>query len=160
MLDFGRTLILPIPPDRWVPPCAPATVDGVQLAPKSELHITLIGRRLGDELHAQFDSTYLDSAIAAARDAHDWRFGRTGRHLLLRKPIAGDRLAHSLIEMIDLPAMAPFHGALGRMLGRQLQVPPAHVTLYTAGDPRGIGVSSPGRLRALAVREVGIGQLP
>jgi hypothetical protein len=81
---------------------------------------------------------------------------------LLRKSCAEYghvRVAHSIIELIDLPAMAHLHRALGRLLGRQLPVPPAHVTLYTAGCAQGIGVSSPARLRAFAVRRLLPGEL-
>lgn len=158
-MDFDQSLILPIPRTRWAPPRAPVTVDGIELAPKPELHITLIGRRLGAELRATFDTAFLDVAIAAAFDIRDWRFRRTGRYLLLRKRLSGDRVTHSIIERVDLPAMAPFHHSLGRLVGRQLPVPPAHVTLHTAGDSGGIGVASPRRLRALMVREVGVDEL-
>src|SRR3546814_11617799 len=68
-------------------------------------------------------------------------------------------IAHSLVELADLPAMAPFHRALGRLLDRQLPLPPPHVTLYTAGRAQGIGVSSPARLRAFVVRRIEAGEL-
>lgn len=151
---LDRTLILPIPPGRWPRPTTPLNLDGIALVPKPELHITLIGRRLGTELRASFDTAFLDTAIGAALDARDWRFRRTGRQLLLRKRLDGGRFAHSLIEMIELPAMAPFHQALGRLLGRELAVPPAHVTLYVAGKAEGIGVANVGELRGYRVREV------
>ena len=156
-----QTLVLPIAPERWPPPRAAVTIDGAQLEPKPELHVTLVGRALGAELRATF-GVRDDALVEAARNAHDWRFERTHRFLLLRKPLAGDGQAadaRSLIELIDLPAMAPFHRALGRLLGRQLPVPPPHVTLYTTGRAQGIGVSSPARLRAFTVRRVAAAEL-
>ena len=95
--------------------------------------------------------------MATALAAQDWRFTRTGRRWLLRKPFVADgrvQLAHSVIERVELPAMASFHRVLGCLLGRELPAPPPHVTLYVAGQPHGIGVSSEARLRAFAVREV------
>src|SRR3546814_5090487 len=89
------------------------------------------------------------SSDLAARDAHDWDLERRDDWLLLRKPLSGNgraAIAHALIELVELPAMAPFQRALGRLLGRQLPLPPPHVTLYTAGRPQGIGVSSPGQI--------------
>lgn len=149
-----HSLVLPIPPGRWPPPRVAIELDGLRLAPKSELHVTLVGRALGTELRATFGDR-VDALVEAARDARDWRFDRTGHLRLLRKPFLGDdghtTLAHSLVELVHLPAMAPFQRALGRLLGRQLPVPPPHVTLYTAGLPQGIGVSSPARLRAFTV---------
>jgi len=153
--------ILPIAPEHWPPPRAAIELDGLQLAPKPELHVTLVGRALAAELQATFGQ-HADARVAAARDALDWPFERSGRFLLLRKPFtAGGRtaLAHALVERVELPAMAAFHRALGRLLGRQLPVPPPHVTLYTAGRPQGIGVSSPARLRAFVVRRVAIDEL-
>lgn len=147
--------LLPVASDDWPPPDASISVDGIELAPKPELHITLIGSALGRELRATFDGYFLDAALDAARASRDWHYRRTGIRLLLRRPYGTDPdrvIAHSLIELVELPAMAAFHRRLGRLLGRQLPVPPPHVTLYTAGRAQGIGVSSPSRLRAFALR--------
>lgn len=153
----GNSLVLPIAPQRWPPPSDAVEIDGITFQPKSELHITVIGNRLGRELRELFAAHWLAAAVGEALDRQDWRFARSGRQLLLRKPFVEDgrrRVAHSMIERIELPAMAPFHRELGRLLGRQLPVPPPHVTLYVAGRPAGIGVSSAARLRAFAVREL------
>ena len=155
--DGGDSLVLPIAPETWAPPRQGVEVDGVALAPKSELHITVIGGRLGRELRATCAAPRLATAVEAALDALDWRFTRSGRHWLLRQPyIEGGRqhFAHAIIERVELPAMAPFHRDLGRLLGRQLPVPPPHVTLYVAGRLQGIGVSSEARLQAFTVREL------
>lgn len=155
---FDQTLILPIPPDCWAPPTAPITVAGLALMPKPELHITLIGRALGAELQATFGQAVAAGMVSKAFAAGDWSFARSGRYLLLRKTDPAG-IAHSIIELIALPAMAALHTALGRHLGRQLPVPPAHVTLYTAGRDNGIGVASPRRLRALTLRPVPAAEL-
>lgn len=152
-----HSTILPIAAADWPPATAPLMVDGIELIPKPELHVTLIGSALGRELQATFAQPFLDAALASARDAQDWRFTRTGIRLLLRRPYGTGEtrvIAHSLVERIELPAMARIHHALGRLLGRQLPVPPPHVTLYTAGRAQGIGVSSPARLRAFTVRRM------
>ena len=157
MPDGGDSLVLPIAPDSWAPPRHSVEIDGVAFTPKPELHITVIGNRLGRELREAFAAPWLRAAVSAAFDRQDWRFTRNRRHWLLRKPFVEDRrrrVAHSIIERIELPAMAPFHRDLGRLLGRQLPAPPPHVTLYVAGRTQGIGVSSAARLRAFAVREV------
>jgi len=157
-----HALVLPIPPERWPPPCASIELDGLRLEPKPELHVTLVGRALAAELHATFGDR-ARALVEAARDARDWRFERSGHFLLLRKSVTDDggptAATHSVVELLQLPAMASFHRALGRLLGRQLPVPPAHVTRYTAGRPQGIGVSSPARLRAFTVRRVAADEL-
>ena len=153
MFATPSTRILPIPPDAWAPPSAPLTIAGITLQPKAELHITLVGSKLGAELRATFGeraAAMLDAQIAA----RDWHWERSGEQVLLRRRggTAGPpETAHSLIERVDLPAMAGLHRGLGRLLGRELPVPPPHVTLYVAGRGQGIGVRSPRHLRALRV---------
>ncbi|MGQ4660833.1 hypothetical protein [Lysobacter sp. F6437] len=156
---LDSTLILPVPPAQWSPPITAVTVDGIHLDPKRELHITLIGGELLRELRATFGDSRTRAVITAGCDEHDWHFNRTGHCLLLRKPIAGQGFAHSIIERVELPAMAPFHQRLGCLLGRELPVPAAHVTLYVAGRPRGIGVASDAALRALQLRPVAAAEL-
>lgn len=159
---FSPSLTLPLSPAHWPPPVAPVVIDGITLQPKTELHVTLVGSRLGEELLRTVPSERLHATVARVLDAHGATPRRTGRLQLLRRAVdeGGQRgIAHSVIEHIHLPAMAPLQAELGRLLGRQLPVPPPHVTLYTAGDRRGIGVSSPRRLRARAVRDVARSEL-
>lgn len=156
-LSPQHTLVLPIPRRTWPPPAPPVTLDGLLFVPKRELHITLIGSALGRALRAAVAGPALDAAIAGALAAQDWRFTRSGRLLRLQKSIeenGATRTVGSIIERVDLPAMAPFHAALARVLGQPLPVPPAHVTLYTQGGSTGIGVASETELQALRVRDV------
>ena len=157
MPDGGDSLVLPIASEDWTPPQHGAEIDGIAFTPKPELHITVIGNRLGRELREAFAAPWLRMMVSTAFAKHDWRFTRSRRHCLLRKPFVEHghlRVAHSVIERVDLPAMAPFHRELGRLLGRQLPVPPPHVTLYVAGRAEGIGVGTRGKLRGYRVREI------
>lgn len=162
---LDERMLLRIPTAAWAPPSSPIRLrEGIELAPKSELHITVIGSQLGTELRRSLGDAFLDDALRAAIARVDWRFERSGRWLLLRKrdhggEDGGMRLRHSLIELVALPAMAPLHRALGRRLGRQLPVPPPHVTLHVAGDDRGIGLASRSMLRACTLREVAPAEL-
>lgn len=156
-LEFTPSLILPIARADWPPPAVPVTIDGITLLPKSELHVTLVGTSLGGELLRSVARPLLHATVLDILETHGTAPVRTSILHLLRKPFDGggrNGASHSVIEHVHLPAMAPLHAALGRLLGRLLPVPPPHVTLYTAGDDRGIGVSSPKRLRALCVRRV------
>lgn len=127
------------------PPAAPIELDGRRFEPKRELHVTLVGRALGAELRRVFGDR-LDAATRPAFEALDWRLHRTGRGALIER--GGPRPAAAVIEHVELPAMAHWHGWLGTLLGRQLPVPPPHVTLYTQGDAGGIGIGIP-TMRAL-----------
>lgn len=156
-----HTLLLPIDPDEWPAPASGIRVDDITFAPKTELHVTLIGSHLGRELHATFDPIFLCKRMDRAFAAQDWQFVRSGRFLQLTKRVHGGDVTTantpmrvSIIELIELPAMQSFHQALGQLLGRQLPVPPPHVTLYTSDSPQGIGVSRPSRLRVLTARKL------
>ncbi|HZF97087.1 MAG TPA: hypothetical protein VEY92_02380, partial [Pseudoxanthomonas sp.] len=152
-----RTLVLPVPVSAWAPPFNAVTLDGVTFQPKPELHVTLAGTALGNELHAVFEKQYLDDRARVAFAALDWSFLRAGRFLMLRKQARIDgepKEFCSIIERLQMPAMHRFHIGLGRMLGRELAVPPPHATLFTAGRDKGIGVANARQLRAYAPREV------
>ena len=148
------TLLLPVPAASWPPPSAPLRLDGIAFLPKRELHVTLVGRALGAALR----DAGLRATAASACAGLDWRFVRLTQWLRLEKR-AGGRRRHSIIELVDLPAMATLHARLGAMLGRVLPVPPPHVTLYVAGDEQGIGVPDAATLARCTVRRVDPGEL-
>jgi len=152
------TLLLPIPAAIWSPPQAPLLLDGIAFAPKVELHITLVGRRLGTEIMAAARGAGAAPALEALLATADWSFARRREWLRLMKR-AGGRRRDSIIERVELPAMAPLHARLGALLGRALPVPPPHATLYTAGDARGIGLPDEASLARHAVRRVAAGEL-
>lgn len=153
-----QTIVLPIEPDVWAPPFAPIELDGLEFEPKTELHMTLVGKALGRQVHETLGERFRTCAVRAAFDSLDWRFERTGELRRLQKTVrmkSGDsRTVGSIIEMVTMPALPKFYRALGDLLGRKLPVPPAHVTLYTYGREDGIGVPSMGKLRAWTMRRV------
>lgn len=158
-----KTLVLPVPAEQWPPPRRPVEIDGIRFAPKPELHITLIGGRLGRELHTGVGTRPKSRAVQQAFQGQDWRFERSGRCYRLERHEFSEqgngRRAGAIIEAVELPALAPFYRCIEELLGRQLPVPPAHVTLYTFGRPQGIGVPDPGTLRRVTVRELEPGEL-
>lgn len=160
-----KTLILPIPPERWPPPSEPAVVDGITFQPKRELHVTLIGRGLGQALHGEPGRRgFRVQAVREAFGRFDWDFTRTGEYLRLEKrELAGrgrGRAIGSIVERIEMPALAQFYDALADLLGRKLAIPPPHVTLYTVGRSQGIAVPDVATMQRLMVREVPASELP
>lgn len=143
-----NTLILPLDE---APPAKPLDVDGRRFEPKGELHVTLVGRALGAELRRALGAR-LDAATRPAFEALDWSHAFTGERRLIEAPCAADDgkpgPVASIIELVELPAMPYFHRWLGELLGRQVAVPPPHVTLYTHGRAKGIGLATPRLLRA------------
>lgn len=144
-----NTLVLPLDE---APPTVAVEVDGRRLEPKGELHITLVGTTLGNELRRVLGDR-LEAGTRPAFEALDWSWSRTGHGALVAKRTRlddGQRgEAASVIEFVELPAMAHFHRWLGQLLGRQLPAPPPHVTLYTQGKARGLGIASERALRGM-----------
>ncbi|MEO5962292.1 MAG: hypothetical protein ABIP87_02515 [Thermomonas sp.] len=148
--------MLPIPPERWPPPVEPLKVDGLTFLPARNLHVILVGRWLGPALQ---NDAARRQAVREAFMRLDWYYTRTGGLLHLEKrqlPGSGGkgRTIGSIIERIDMPAMARFYNDLALMLGREMSIPPPHVTLYTAGRTQGIAVPDVATLRRLTVHEV------
>ena len=149
-----HSLVLPIDD---APPTDTRDIDGRRFEPKDELHITLVGRRIGAELHRALGDR-LDAATRPAFDALDWSHARTGEQVLIetrgRRDDGSEGVIATIVEHVDLPALPYFHRWLGGLLGRELPVPPAHVTLYTHGKREGIGIATRGQLRAFARRSI------
>ncbi|AXK73289.1 hypothetical protein DWG18_14045 [Lysobacter sp. TY2-98] len=143
-----NTLLLPLAD---APPTKGFDFDGRHFDAKKELHVTLVGRALGAELRRAFGER-LDVATRPAFEALDWSCERTGQHRLIeRADTGGDGergTVASVIELVHLPALDWYYRWLGDLVGRQLAVPPAHVTLYTHGKTRGIGIPTARSLRA------------
>jgi hypothetical protein len=146
----------------WPTPTAALTFDGLTLQPKAELHVTLASSALVAELAAATAGAP-QAWLASAWAQCDPRVLRTGQYWLLHKHTDKAPWQHgswSVIETVLLPGQPAFQRALERRLGRQLPVPPAHVTWYVAGRPQGIGVPRTGLLRRYQRRPLTAAQLP
>ena len=153
-----KTLLLQIDPEAWPAPSTPVLLDGHHFVPKPELHVTLVGRALGQQVLASLgERRYRTLVVRTAYEALDWSFERSGVMLRLEKHGAeggpDDRMG-AIIERVELPALADFYRQLGLLLGREIAVPPPHVTLYTAGKAKGIGIPNANALREFTLRAV------
>lgn len=149
-----HTLVLNIPASLWPPPTGDVQVDGLTFSPKDELHVTLMGQALFDEMHAQLSLRVRRRLLAEAR-TWQWRIDRTGELRLLEHhdpTQPGSPPARSIVETIDLVGAEDFYRLHEQHSGRQLPRPPPHVTLYTLGDAGGIGVPDQASLRRLTAR--------
>jgi hypothetical protein len=127
-------------------------IDGIYFAPKEELHVTLIGEKVGSILQEkikQVPST--NELLEHVFEDIDWSFKRSGPvHILSR--LNNDVVQKSVIMLIDMPGMTTFYRQLKSydLIPDTTPVPPAHVTLYTHNCPYGIGVPSAELLDSLS----------
>lgn len=125
-------------------------------AVKAELHITAAGFPIGKEIDKAIKADKakgagdLEDKIKELVALTDWSYTLTNEsyYVTKNKQIdAGggqkkDLKAESIIVLVDMPGLAEFHQKLGALIGKEIKTPPAHVTLYTRGDPSGIGFAS------------------
>jgi hypothetical protein len=142
LVDDGA-LIIPLPRDAFPDVRQPVTVAGLRLEPKNEFHVTLANAELRSTLRRALGGRGdAETRIAGWFDATDWSWRDTGERWLLRRADPDTPPAHSIVTLVDMPGVAAFRHRLARASGIELPEIPAHVTLYTAGDPGGIGLAS------------------
>lgn len=145
------TVVIRLPGKAFADIGSELALDGLRLRAKDEFHVTVLNRRLGLRFRelAALRRELID--LPALFAEQDWQWQRTGERWLLRKPRADGGLAHSVIELIHMPALNRFRAALGEISGEPVPVTPAHVTLFTAGGPQGIGIDSDAAFECLRV---------
>jgi hypothetical protein len=116
--------------------------------PKSELHITIVSL---DAAMVQ-SRTSADTAFRAQVEERitetDWRF----RKLSAFYHVVESPGVETLIQLVEIPAMQGFFQKMSALFGVGFHVPPAHVTLYTLGTEKGIGLPTRAELDELAIR--------
>ena len=134
----GR-LLLPLPRAWFTPMATTLDVYEACLQIKHEFHVTLLDRSSG----ALARDTLGPARVRELFEEQDWHPAHTGNGVVLRKPkqrAGSGQVCYSIIELVELPALQRFRAALSRAGGFALAEAPAHVTLYTSGDTRGIGL--------------------
>lgn len=102
---------------------------------KGEPHVTIVGRKIGAKL---FEIGAGDMALERAHETN-WHVIDLPIYHVIRK--LGEK--SSLIQMARVPELYAFYDTLAYDTGLSLNVPPPpHITLFTRGDPEGIGLYS------------------
>jgi hypothetical protein len=145
------SLLLPLPAAAELAKAPLLEFEGLSLARKIEFHVTLLDRALGARVHAPKAGGAPAEKLPALFAGLDWAW-RAGseRWLLLEARPEGAR--HSIVQLLEMPALARFRAGVGELLGEALPQAPAHVTLYVAGDPTGIGIASTADFERLRLR--------
>jgi hypothetical protein len=151
--DSGA-VILPLP---WsiAPGLAPRlALPEVALFPKDELHLTLLSSADADRLDSATGGRDAWRALLGEGDPDAWRVTLGDAWWLLRADKA-EGPAWSVIALADCPAFTRLRArAAGISHGAIAPDAPAHVTLYVAGDRRGIGLPSGAEFERCRVRRL------
>lgn len=133
-------------------------VQGVYFTPKDELHVTLIGEKIGSLLQQQITrDAETSDVLQKVFESIDWSFEKTGPVHILSRLQKGYR-QKSIIMLVDMPGMAIFYQQLITLglLPDKTPLPPAHVTLYTHNCSLGIGVPSDEALNTLSIETMSV----
>lgn len=147
------SLLLPLPAALFAGLAPTLALAGVELQRKAEFHVTLCDRALGARLRSPREGGAPAGKLPALFESQDWGWRATGERWLLLEA-QPDGPAHSVVELLDMPAFARFRAQAGELLGEALPDAPAHVTLYVAGNPIGIGIGSQADFARLRLRLV------
>lgn len=147
------SLLLPLPELAFseLPPAL--AFDGLEFERKHEFHVTLLDRETGRRMRAQEVRGVVRPTARELFEGEDWAWHPTGKKWLLREEQEHGPV-HSIIELLDLPGLVRFRHNLGWAHGERLPEVPAHVTLYVAGNPIGIGLASKAEFQRLRLRQL------
>ncbi len=131
------------------------TLPEVELVRKSELHLTLLSTREAGQLA----SSLPEADWQAAFEAEEWEMRFLDAFDLLQEERPAEPTRFSVIRRVHCPSLNAFRQRLTQAAGFDLPETLAHVTLYIAGNTRGIGLASLAeherrRLRSLPADEV------
>jgi hypothetical protein len=127
----------------------------IALHRKGEAHLTLLSTREAEALSAHLPESRWQSIF----ETLDWEIALLSRFDLLREERLSEATRFSVIRRVHCPSLNAFRQRLAQASGMDLAETLPHVTLYTAGHERGIGLSSLAehghrRLRPLAADEI------
>jgi hypothetical protein len=124
---------------------------GKTFEPKDELHITILSDEAA-EMVGKFLEEHPDDRQRICRlvEETDWTFHKTGELYYVQEDADGE----TIIEMVDMPELEGFFRKLSRITGKDLEIPPVHVTLYLRGTKTGIGIATQEEFDNRVVEEI------
>ncbi|MFA6272683.1 MAG: hypothetical protein WC693_06370 [Patescibacteria group bacterium] len=164
----SRTLLIPLRKEDFGLSEEKIRFRGKIFDPKKELHITVVGRKLGQALEKAIEAnpglniTLMHTVEEATWHKQDWTYKKKDEMYHVSKdreevnPQGEVKVIHaeSIILMVEAPGVDKFYKELSGLLGKYLEVPPVHVTLYTHGDTVGIGLSNQASFEEFVVGRV------
>jgi len=125
-------------------------------AAKSDIHVTLLGSRVGRSLRPG-----LVASIAEQAARRCWQVLLGKDFWLLTNPHPGPgKTVASIIRMVEVPGLVEFIEAVNRQYKLGLPIPPTHITLYLQGGGPGIGLDTDAHCQALRQRKLASIDLP
>ncbi len=112
---------------------------------KSEFHITIIGFKYGESVKKAIQKSGKQSELDSLIANTSWSFIEEPVVFHIQKDYVfkkGSEHREAIIEMIYMKEAEEFYKKLNEILEIKIEEPPLHISLYTKGNPMGIGVNS------------------
>lgn len=128
----------------------PVTYLGKTFSAKDEVHITIFGSRLGEELATAMDA---DPSLHPRLQA---TIAQTAWHYELHDEWyhVADGEEETIIRMAGVPPLADFYRQIADLAGVVIPARPTHITLYTYNNHEGIGIATEEEFRERVVGEL------
>ena len=138
------TLLLSLGSEEIVDPGVKEAAEAEGFEIKDKLHLTVIGFKQGKLLKAALKANpELATEIEELAMTAAWGVKLTGERYKLSKLYDGeDTPRESIIEMLQCSGIEDFFTRINSLTGLDLHEQPPHVTLFTKGNPKGIGITS------------------
>jgi len=155
------TVLIELSPETFCLAKHAVDIGGEYFVAKEELHITLVGSKLGSMILNKIKSDRtINNLLKNTFEEINWSYQATDIvHILSR--LKDGLIEKSIILPLDMPGLAGFYDQLKLhgIIDTVTPIPPAHVTLYTHNCPLGIGVSSYEDLKTLCSKTLALSEL-
>jgi hypothetical protein len=124
--------------------------------PKQELHITILSREAAEsvKIHLEQHPDELES-IQQLINNTDWSFRKRNQFFRVEE----NQDVESIVQLVQISELKAFFQKLSEQINTDLEPPPAHITLYTRGNSKGIGIPTNEDFKQLAREEINMGEL-
>jgi hypothetical protein len=120
---------------------------------KTDFHITVIGRAIGDDIASRLGTlstetkVELTESIEALKKEYEWSYETIAEYYFITKQYEEGEVRRSIIQTVVIPELESFYTKLNQLLKTSFLTPFPHVTLYTISTnpdnrARGIGIDS------------------
>lgn len=154
--DQSGYLIVQLDKDTYGLPDTEVSYRGQTFQPKEELHITIVSSEAAENVQETLEQQpQAVEQVKHSIEETDWSYRKRERFY----HVVEEPGVESIIQIVEVPGVEPFFDELSRITGKRLELPPTHVTLFTRGNPKGIGLPTQEVFDRLVTGEVSLDEL-
>jgi hypothetical protein len=127
------------------------TLEGRRFEPKDEVHITILSREAAEAVRQHLEENpEQGERLRRLIDETHWEFQKLDSFYHVWE----EPEAETIIQMVEVPGLPAFFKRVGEMVVKEIEPPPAHVTLYLRNTEKGIGLPTQAVFEQLVQKQV------